>query len=506
MIAGLMFSCSEEALDGVNFDRNHPHAVQAKFILTDAMTATAFSIVGGDISLYSSVYVEHEAGVWNQLYNAETRMGEPSASTTYNNEWNSIYANISALKEAVAKTSEGGSEEGNDLTGGIAKILLAYNLGVLTDFFGDVPYAQSGVFDEFGLPVYMQPKIDPQSELYPQIQTLLDEAIESLPKGDKAGVGAIGSQDLIYKGNASPWIKAAYGLKARYLMHTLYRSSDKNGDLNKIIEYASKSFTSSSEELAFKYDGSANLNPLYGISYSRDMQGVSKSLAEKFKTLNDPRGDQSFMDYDFVPISIDEAVSLAVPNGTGEQLQYVYPISMVEYGPTAPTLLLSYHEVLFLKAEAEVRLGKTAEAQSSLQKAITVAFANLERSLNSTNDYWGIGADIDLSGSVADDYFNNSVLARFNANPLKEIILQKYLAFYGASGESTETYNDYRRLKALGEADYINLANPLNAQEKFPLRFPYGNSDVLANLNIKEAYGNGSYVYTENIWWAGGNK
>ncbi len=46
-------------------------------------------------------------------------------------------------------------------------------------------------------------------------------------------------------------------------------------------------------------------------------------------------------------------------------------------------------------------------------------------------------------------------------------MLQKYLAFYGASGESTEAFNDYRRLKALGEEDFIGLANPLNAQNNF---------------------------------------
>jgi len=81
-----------------------------------------------------------------------------------------------------------------------------------------------------------------------------------------------------------------------------------------------------------------------------------------------------------------------------------------------------------------------------------------------------------------------------------------HLAFYGASGEATEAFNDYRRLKALGEEAFIGLANPLNAQNKFPLRFPYGNSDVSANPNIKTAYGDGSYIYTENVWWAGGTR
>lgn len=502
----VLSSCSEKELDRVNFDKNHPHEVLAKYILTDAITASAFTVTGGDIAFYSSVYVEHETGVHNQLYNAEIRSGEPTQSTTYNNVWGGIYANIRKLKTIIEKTSQGGSEEGNDVTHGIANVLLAYNLGVLTDFFGDVPFSESGVFNENGTPKFMQPKIDKQSELYTQLQKILDEAITLLAGSDKAASGPVGTNDLIYNGNKTLWLKAANGLKARYLMHTLAKSTDKNGDLAKIISYADKSFKSPTEELSFKiYDGTANQNPLYAFSNSRDALGASKSLLEKFKSLNDPRGEKAFMDYDFEQLSLEDALDEAAPNGTPIQQQYVYPISMAEYAATAPTLLLSYHEVMFLKAEAQARLNNKDGAKESLQKAIVAAFANLQRSLNSTKDYFQLSADTDLSSEVANEYFDNSVLARFDANPLKEIMLQKYLAFYGASGESTEAFNDIRRGMALSE-NFVELANPLNKQNKFPLRFPYGNDDVSANLNIKEAYGNGSYVYTENVWWAGGSR
>jgi hypothetical protein len=38
------------------------------------------------------------------------------------------------------------------------------------------------------------------------------------------------------------------------------------------------------------------------------------------------------------------------------------------------------------------------------------------------------------------------------------------------------------------------------------MRFTYGADDVTTNLNIAEAYGDGSYIYTENVWWAGGTR
>ena len=89
----------------------------------------------------------------------------------------------------------------------------------------------------------------------------------------------------------------------------------------------------------------------------------------------------------------------------------------------------------------------------------------------------------------------------FTANPVREVMVQKYLAMLGAFGESTECYNDIRRMKALKE-DFVKLDNP----KPFPLRAPYGNSDVIANPKVNAAYGDGQYVYSDPVWWAGGNR
>ncbi len=504
-------SCSKDALDEVNRDRNNASDVQAKFILTDVMTSTAFSVVGGDISLYSSIYVEHEAGVHNQTYNAEKRTGEPTLATTNNNSWDAIYQNIKNLKIAIAKTSAGGEEEGNDVTNAIAKVLLAYNLGVLTDFFGDAPFAETGIMTDIGTPLYMQPKIDKQSELYPQLHKLLDEAITGLAGTDAGSAGAIGAQDLIYSGAKAKWLKAAHGLKARYLMHTLKISANANGDLTSILSHINSSFENVSDEMKFaKYDGVKYINPLFGYSNARDGLGASKSLASKFTTLNDPRGNPAFGKWTTSlsavnTITLAAALAQGAPNGAPIEQQYVYPISYVNYATAAPTMLLSYHELMFLKAEALARLNRPAEAKEALNEAVIHGFANLESSIAAGVDYLAAVAPvINLSDSTAQAYFDNSVEARFNASPLKEVMLQKYLAFYGASGESTETFNDIRRMKALGE-NFITLENPLN-NNQFPLRMPYGNSDVTANQAVKAAYGDGQYVYTENVWWAGGTR
>ena len=199
----------------------------------------------------------------------------------------------------------------------------------------------------------------------------------------------------------------------------------------------------------------------------------------------------------------------AAPNGEALESSSEYSKSMIGYAITAPTQLLSYHELLFIKAEAMARLDQSG-VENVLKDAIKAGFENMEVSLKSSNKFFKDNikgyeeVTIALSDKV-NDYYTNNVSGKFTENEIKEIIAQKYLAFYGASGESVEAYNDYRRLKAEGKGYEVKLNNPLNVN-KFPHRFGYGGSDVTANKAIKEAFGDGQYVYTEPVWWAGGTR
>lgn len=507
--------CSENTMDGINNNNNNPLNTEAKFLITELETGTAFSAVGGDLSTYASVYMEHEVGSHNQMYNAELRNGEPTSSTTYNNTWESAYANIKKAKLVIKKCSPGGPEEGSDVTLGIAKVLLAYNAAILTDLFGDVPYSQAGVLDEDGLPVYWQPVLDKQESIYADIFKNLDEAIVLFEgEKDKGVYGAVGKKDFIYGGDPELWKKATYGLKARYKMRLLERSTNKTQDLNNILDYISESFESADEELKYAiYDGSSQTNPLAAFSDARGALAASKSFAEKLKERNDPRYSQIYMKYSYSTGEFSSVTDMSklrlAPNGDDEHLIETqleeYDVNVTDNSYAAPTQLLSYHELLFLKAEALARIGTDIPAaETALKDAITAAFANLQNSIVSTVDAYSGVKKANLSSTVSDAYFVADVKALFDAAPLKEIMVQKYLAFMGASGESIEAYNDYRRQLAAGET-FVILANPYNVT-KFPLRFVYGNSDVLANPNIGGIVGDGTYVYKEKVWWAGGTR
>lgn len=510
-------SCTEDAMDKVNKDPNHPETAPAKFLVTDLGTSTAFNTVGGDFSLYTSVYMEHEVGVGNQLYKAEIRNGEPSTATTYNNAWISLYANIKNAKIAIQKCENDDADKGNVLTEAIAKIFLAYNAGVAADMFGDTPFTETGILNPDGTPAYMQPKIDSQESIYNEVQKNLDEAIILLDDGkakDEGLSGAIGSKDLIYgkssenlgQAQAALWLKAAYALKARYTMHLLNKSSDQTTDLRNILTYISKSFQSSDEEFKLAiYDGDTQLNPLFSFSYSRNSLGASQSLIDKFMERNDPRSFQSFNDPDQGVQATNLADINAAPNGTTSEAQYEYGTSIACWSATTPTQLLSFHELKFLEAEALCRLeGGSTNAEGALKEAIVAAFANLNYTIKDGLASWGMEGSATLTPEAAEEYFTKSVKPLFTADPLKETMIQKYLAFFGAAGESVEAYNDYRRLKAEGKV-FVTLKNPLNTN-KFPQRLGYGADDVIANPAVKAAFGDGQYVYTEPVWWAGGTR
>ncbi|WP_206688037.1 SusD/RagB family nutrient-binding outer membrane lipoprotein [Aestuariibaculum marinum] len=468
-----LYSCSEDKLDDINKNVNDPSEVGSSLIITDVMVNSAFSVVGSDLAFYASTYIEHNVGIFGQMNQAEIRVAQPTSSTTYNNSWGSIYTNLLNLKDIINKCSAGGSEEGNFHTLGIAQILTAYNLGILTDVMGDVPYSEA-----LQPGIIFTPILDSQEAIYTELFTLLDSAITNLQKDST--FGSLGAQDVIYGGDEEKWLKMAYGLKARHTM----RLSLKSPDYASVISFANNSFSSASEQCQFDYNGTSSTSPFQQFYDDRDYFGASTSLHNKLVSRNDPRDDIFFIEH---PDS-SEGILFA-PNGEPEQAQGKYAISGIT-DIMAPTYLLSYHEIEFLKAEAYARLDQLENAKTALKNAITAAFTKV---------------NVGLATADAETYYTDELEPKLTDSDaaLEEIMVQKYIAFF--EEEAVEAYNDIRRLNAMGE-DFIQLDNPLNSTIGFPLRFTYGSDDVTTNVNVRDAYGNGTYVYSENVWWAGGSR
>lgn len=450
----LLFSCSEKKMDEINQERNNALNMDANNMLPNIELKSAFETNGIDIAWYATVYIEHSAGTWAQSATADKRIGQNDASL-FNNNWVGLYNVLNICKEVINKTEATGTEPDNYGTRGVAEVLTAYNLAVLTDMWGDVPWTEALLGAE-----NLQPKFDSQQDIYPKIMQYLDNAIVDLGKSTLS----FAKYDYIYGGDANAWIKAAYSLKARYALRL--SNVDQNA-ATKALESIPNGFTSSDDNLLFSaYEATATgENPWFQFLNDRTHLSVGQTLYDLMNDRNDPRIAVYFTQIDgaYVP----------APNGTATESQGgLYSTSLItEEGATAPSPMITYHELKFIEAEAKFRLGN-AGWKTALQEAIEANFA-----------FHG--------AEGAADYFTNDVEPKLTSgNELQEILTQKYIAFY--EHEAIEAYNDYRR------TGIPTMHNPNNATKGFVNRFPYGISDVSSNPdNVPQID-----VLVDKVWWA----
>jgi hypothetical protein len=451
-----IFSCSEDIMDEINKEKNDTESMPAANILPSIIVQSAFESTGTDLAWYATVYCEHSAGTWGQSQEADQRIGQNSASLA-NNSWNNIYYVMLECKAIIDKTDPAtGSEPDNFWARGIAQTLLAYNLAITTDMWGDIPYSEAlkGALN-------VQPKFDTQESVYTAIFALLDDAIVNLGKTTVK----FGANDYIYKGDQNKWIKAAYSLKARYAMRLSNKKSDAAATALAAI---SKGFASAADALVFaSFEATATgENPWRQFMADRSHLSVGATLFNLMNDRNDPR-----MAVYFTKIGGNYAPA---PNGTALQTQGgVYSVSLVSEGNRiAPLPMMSYHELKFIEAEAKFRAGD-ATWKDALKAAISASFA--------------------YSKATEGTYFADAVEPKLTAgNELKEIITQKYIAMY--EYEAMEAYNDYRRTLIPS----MNNPNNLTASFGFVHRFPYALSEVSSNgANVPKID-----VFKDKVWWA----
>jgi hypothetical protein len=467
-IAALLINaCSEDTMDKVNKDVNNALTMSAQSELPDIILKSAFDNTGTDIAWYATVYIEHSAGTWAQSSDADKRIGQTN-STLFNNNWVALYQTLVACDDMIKKTDPETGEEDNPYARSIAQILTAYNLAILTDMWGEVPWTEALKGAEI-----LQPKYDKQSEIYPKIIQYLDDGITTM--GTVTTFSTSG--DYIYGSSASTakakWIKAANSLKARYSMRL---SNVDAAASTKALTAIASGFTSNADNFLFnKYEPTATgENPWYQFLNDRTHLSVSQTLYDIMNVRSDPRIQQYFLQVDgaYVP----------APNGTATESQGgLYSTSaLTALGRTAATPLMTYHELKFIEAEAKFRTSD-ATWQTSLQQAIEANFL-----------FHG------LTEAEGTAYFTDQVLPLLTAgNELKEILTQKWIAFY--EFEAIEAYNDYRRVPT-----FITLNNPYNLTSSggFVWRFPYASSEEASNSANIPAID----VFTSKVWWAGGTE
>lgn len=451
-------------MDEINMELNDALNMSVQSMLPDIILKSGFETASTDIAWYATVYVEHSTGTWAQSSNADQRIAQ-NASTLFNNSWNNLYDVLNICKDIITRTEPDQPEAANQFARGIAQVLTAYNLATATDMWGEVPWTEALMG-----PADLQPVYDKQSTIYPLIQQYLDEGIASLT----AATNVSSTGDYAYKGDKAKWIKAANSLKARYFLRL---SNVDNQAASKALGVISKGLASNADNFYFNaYEATASgENPWVQFMADRSHLSVSKSFYDLMMDRTDPRIAKYF--------TLIGGVVVPAPNGTASQTQGgVYSVSLITNsttsGRTLPSPMMTYHELMFIQAEAQFRTN-SASWKESLQKAVEANFVFHGLTVaEGTAYYTGTVAPLLTSG-----------------NELKEILVQKYIGLY--EHEAIEAYNDYRRVPSV-----IALKNPNNATVGFVWRFPYPTSEESSNsANIPVVD-----IYKDKVWWAGGTE
>lgn len=331
---------------------------------------------------------------------------------------------------------------------GIAKVILAHNLNIITTFWGDAPYSEAFEGSELLKPVF-----DTQESLYGSIQGLLDDAIALLSQ--PSNPGGPGGDDLIYGGDADLWMKTAYALKARVYMQTTKKDSDAH---TKALSAIANAYDSNDEESMFAF-GTANTeaNPYAQFGTQRPNTLIIHPFFHGWMDGNsDPRIGKYMVESGGVWQFFDGPASTKLFWSRND----------------SPIPIISNTEVRFLEAEALLRSGNAAGAEAALVDAVEASMDQLGVATADYADY--VASRASFSG-----------LSTFETQ-LERVIEEKYVALFGQS--EPEVWSDFRRTGYPAITPAAGGTNGLNPSGEVPRRFIYPADERSTNdVNMKVA-------------------
>ncbi|MCF8359662.1 MAG: SusD/RagB family nutrient-binding outer membrane lipoprotein [Prolixibacteraceae bacterium] len=528
-LMAFMLSSCEGWLD-INTDPNNPSEIIFDKILPGVNydMAYEFGMQYYRLGYFASVYT-------HQLTTRESIDQYGINGSDVNNPWASIY--VGPVKE-IETLIEEATKKDNMFYAGIGKVYKAYIFSQLVDLFGNVPYSEASVSENYN------PAFDIDKEIYQSILDLLDEAVVDLTNEESENLNVPGSDDLIYGGDPGLWVKAANSIKLKLMVQAmntdLYSQSEVDallaGDLigpgedmlipygperspdNRnpgfVGEYGGSQISSYISPWFFEILNGENDDIFTGIQDPRipyyfctqladpaDVENPSEYQNGNFVSIyfgsvgvnRDHGGRNTFTMLGMYPVGgafddplLDKSSQLGIENGTG----------------VAPFRILTYADVLFLKAELAAK-GKTSDdLRLLLEDAIYEAFSQVDmvsdivRQVFTDNklDTIKVGYPELLSGSDAEANYVAAVLAEFdaaNAEKQFEIVMtQKWISKFGAA---IDAYTDYRRtgypvlfdpnsMPADGGPDG-NGDVPCQATRDYALSFPWSSDELNMNEN-----------------------
>ncbi|MBD0318862.1 MAG: SusD/RagB family nutrient-binding outer membrane lipoprotein, partial [Gemmatimonadetes bacterium] len=343
MVLALGASACDAGLTEINENPNDPEVVPADNVFASGTSAAVTRAFGANFNAtLTALWAQHLAKI---QYIDEDRYDLRDQAV--NTHWTAFYSvPLRDFQDVVNSGKE--NQRANVEAQGL--VMRSWLFQIMTDVWGDIPYSEA--LQGTGANRIITPKYDTQEQVYNGILADLKRA------NDISGAGvAVKDGDLLYGGNMAHWKKFANSLRLRAAM----RLSNVNPTLARsevAAAIAAGVFTSNDDNAVLHFTASApSQSPIYlnqlGYGGQRDDHGVSATMVNTLKALNDPR-----LPIYAQPAPLDKEYRGARNGPTDAQAAQLNTISRLgTYFLRAdyPAPLMTYAEVLFLRAEAAQR-------------------------------------------------------------------------------------------------------------------------------------------------------
>ncbi len=482
-------ACKKSWLD-INQNPNNPESAPYNLTLPSAIGAIGYTM-GDQFQIWGNIWSQSwtqgpTAGQyksWDRYIQSSTEMDRP---------WQQMYSDaLTDLDNTIASASKKDAT-GNDRQDyvAVAKILRSYTYQVLTDAYGDIPYAEAlqGVTNT-------SPKYSTQETVYKGIIASLNEAITTIE--DPLLVKHPGSDDLIFGGNMTLWYEFANTLRLKCYLR-LSNIPSYNAFCKAGVEecFANGYFIGQGEDVQIKFfDKQFNANPLNTTIKALSVANIiaSKSILDSLAGRTDKRIDKYFAK---ATTGGSAGAHNGIKQGTGELLANPATLTHTNYslpsynvggtggesttltGKTAPVVLMSAEESFLLQAEADLRFVLGADAKALYESGIKAGFA-----------HWGLLA-ADATAYIAGP--GAYPTTGTTDQKAEKIATEKWYSMCGTQG--FESWTEFRRTK------YPSFLTPSASSQlgagNYPARFVYPSVESTRNTNMPAGK-----TLTSKVWW-----
>ena len=440
------FSC-EDLNEDINSNPNDILItdVEDKLFLTGAQLAN-IQLQLGHLNRISGMYSGQLIG-FSSLYS--NIYGYSLSTVESNSEWFTLYVGVLNNMRQLQENSS------NTLLVGIAEIIEGHAFGTAASLWGGIPYSEAGN------PEIEDPMFDSQVSVYDAAIQKLNSGIATLQSAPSGGL----SQDILFGGDKSKWIEAAYTLVARFNLHK------KN--YGAAISAANSGISSAAGDMRY--------NPPGTQSGDQNLFATILNGSRAGDLGNSSAGTESFL---LQLLSNDYSTNRNHAK-TDETARYgYYKINSTSgsantgiIAETEPQNMVTYFENELILAEAKARQGALTDGLPHLNKVrVWLNGGGNLNSNHSSNSY-------KYDAFVASDFNSGGIENSDGVDPktafIREVIEERYVSGFGMH----MAFNDARRLRKSDSSYAVPFVLVEGPNPPYPERMPYAATELNSNSN-----------------------